>query len=66
MFKKSQYTIKLEILDDRANYPGTRVDKKVANYPGTRVLDTRRWKHYSAHLLKTSYIAEIAIKVIRY
>jgi hypothetical protein len=43
--EKSQYTIKLEILDTRANYPGTRVAKKVANYPGTRVLDTRRWKH---------------------
>ncbi len=37
--------VKLELLDTRPNYPGTRVVKKVTNYPGTRVLDTRHWRH---------------------
>jgi hypothetical protein len=42
----NQFLVKLELLDTRPNYPGTRVVKKVTNYPGTRVLDTRHWKHY--------------------
>ncbi len=43
--EKSSFLFKIEVLDTRSKYPGTRVVKKGTNYPGTRVLDTRHWKH---------------------